>query len=88
MEEIRIEALRDAQLMTSLPNAAIEIAPRPCSLCSRSIGRQTLYGALAVARGLSVGTIPDFAVGYMTTGYHLPDSQLDQQFAQPHVDNK
>lgn len=74
--------------MASLPNAAIKLSPSTAlSLCPFH-AQQTLYGALSVARGLSVGTIPDFAVGYMTTGYHLPDPQLDQLYAQPHVDNR
>lgn len=60
----------------------------PGLLPSPPAALQLLYGTLAVARNLSIDVIPESAIAYMTTGYHLPDAELDKRFAAPCADNR
>lgn len=65
-------------------HGAFGLEPPPCP-CSHP---QVFYSVLADANSLSVGAMPNYTIAYMTTGWHLPDPELDRRFAEPHVDNR
>ncbi|KAI7839589.1 hypothetical protein COHA_006656 [Chlorella ohadii] len=71
----------------------LRLSRRAMRQISQQMGRsagymELLYGTLAVARNLSIDVIPESAIAYMTTGYHLPDAELDMRFAAPCADNR